>query len=202
MLYKFQAPFVFHTQVEDYEEINDRLYKVIDSRRGQEGCGWGLCDATTTITNGEEYNSFLEDPYFTDRIVWKPMDQMLEEAGDLFENPKRSKIINSWYNIYDKGQFQEIHNHVATSRSKYFLPTFSCIYIVKLDGPNSTVFTNYQHILGNDTTQRQNYDTSREPTVKEGTVLLFPYYLDHWVSPCQTNDRISITYNISSMFSG
>lgn len=205
MLYKFPTPFVFYTQVKNYKEINASLLEDIEQRRGGEEGGWQLCDTITSVYNSTEYNSFLRKSDYVENIVWDPLEQMLRETlpimGDEFKYPVSSSISNCWYNIYNKGSFQEIHNHMGqiVRNGQYMsMPSYSMAYIAKLEGKNTTVFTERREALGLFGGARLNFDTSRMDDIGEGTVIIFPYYLDHYVLPSPMEGRITVTYNISS----
>lgn len=209
MLFEFTRDFVFYKTIDNYELVNEYLMKEIKSRRGKESRAWDICDTVTSFLNEPEFNAFLnEEPYIND-ILWNPLDEMLESVLDFRARgapiPSCSKIRNFWYNVYPRGNFQEIHNHRGSGikyDDGYYYPSYSAIYIVDDGGAaNTTVFTKTQDVLGNPGQHRENFDTSEENSIGTGTIILFPCYLDHYVVPnLRGNERVTVTYNIDSLY--
>lgn len=207
MLYQFPTPFVFFTKINNHEEVNERVLREINERSGQEAPGWTICNTVTSIHNTPKYNEFLKDPFYAKNILWDPLDQMILETRGLMGTdeitPVSYEICNCWYNKYDKGAFQEIHNHVGeSSRTKEHkvLPAYSVAYIAALEGENTTVFTQAGPVLGLFGSERLSFDTRRVSDIEAGTVIIFPFYLDHYVLPALTNGRVTLTYNISASY--
>ena len=69
---------------------------------------------------------------------------------------------------------------------------------------NTTVFTRQKEWFSLDGAYpRESIDTSEIEDIKEGTVILFPYYLDHYVKPLKDDvERITIAFNIMSSYNG
>ena len=63
---------------------------------------------------------------------------------------------------------------------------------------NTTVFTRQKEWFSLDGAYpRESIDTSEIEDIKEGTVILFPYYLDHYVKPLKDDvERITIAFLI------
>lgn len=110
---------------------------------------------------------------------------MLEQV-DLVRYPIDSKLSAIWFNIYEEGSFQEVHVHNGNSVS------FSGIYLMELNEPNTTTFTVNDEI---------SYLNGRISTadIEEGSVILFPSTLEHYVNPSKF-DRTTIAFNIQSEF--
>lgn len=207
--YRFATPYVFWTQVNNYKEINEQVLAQIAATHGNEKTGWSLCDTVTSVNNTLEYNNFLQDPLYLKNILWDPLDQMIEECFDVWGNssiqPVSYRVSNCWYNIYQKGDHQEIHDHSGSAYDDKddgyaWMPAYSVAYVVKAGGKNSTVFTNKQYCPGVPGCTRMNFDTGEKEDIGEGTVMMFPSYLDHFVLPSNIDGRVTLTYNIVAKY--
>lgn len=213
MYQEFRRDFIFYTQVPNHEIIKECLYqKILD--QGQAGEEWEDSDVITSYYKPKK-NDFLREQYILDSIVYRPLDEMAHETEKItpksIPDPNGSFVEEIWYCIYNKkGQFQAIHNHAPYGeklvQNKLFFSVISGIYILSLPDnvKNSTVFTRTKEWFGIDGTYpRESIDTSDLEDVKEGTVILFPYYLDHYVKPLKDDiERITIAFNIMSSYEG
>lgn len=205
MLHTFSSDFVYHERVENFDLINNYFLSEIEKRRGNEETCWPSSHCNTSYHNEKSFNEFLYEENIVNNVLWKPIDGMMDKIGPLlnkdYRDPELSIIHDAWYNIYSLGQYQEIHNHVGPKVGK-FIPSFSAIYIVKMDGKNDTVFTKPTKFMGEYNLNRENYDTSKVDEISVGSVIIFPSYLDHFVKPLQSKtERITISYNLYSKFS-
>ena len=183
-----RSPFIFYCDVPNHIEIKENYYShlkdVIHESDDTTVDRWN-CNVKTT------FNLFVDclwDDYFLDSVVWKPIDQMLEEV-DLNFYPTQSKISDIWANFYKGGEFQETHDHVGKGHN-----LFSGIYILHQKGPNKTsFFMNNYGILDH------HINTSDMDDIKEGTVIIFPSNLLHYVNPVE-DERCTISFNIKCEF--
>jgi len=108
-----------------------------------------------------------------------------------------------WFNKYEKGDFQEIHDHCVSNFEPGSYPTLSGIYILKSDDePNSTTFEikDKKGIPFHPTKKKMVFDTSNVDDIKEGTLILFSSTLSHLVKPIKTDGRVTIAFNIACKF--
>ena len=186
MFQKFPSKFIFWTEIENHDLFKQKYLTKIKSecelnRESYIVPNWD-CEVYSSINH---LNSFLYDEEFLNEIVWKPMDKMLQEA-EFSAYPKSSQVSHIWFNVYEKGFFQETHVHTGENSS------FSGIYIIELNEPNTTAFVVNDQIPYLSGKIRTN-------NIKEGSVIIFPSSLDHYVNPCKEN-RTTISFNISSEF--
>ena len=209
MFNTFKTDFIYHQRINNYEEINESILEKISDLDGTEGRTWTYSKCKTSYHNGE--NDFLRDDYYLKDMVWDPYDRMLTGDRDVipfFDNnrPKSSGISEIWYNIYTKGEYQEIHNHSTPSTNldgDIYDCSFCFIYIVELpDGEkNTTVFTKVQPMLGASTANRVNIATSEIDELGVGSVIIFPSHLDHYVLPFWSDGRrVTVSGNISTLY--
>ena len=183
-----RAPFIFYCGVPNHTDIKSKYYSrlkhILSHSNDTTVKNWN-CKVKTTFNIEVDC---LRDKYFQDSIVWKPLDQMLEEV-DLYLYPKRSFVKDIWANLYECGEFQEVHDHVGTAKN-----SFSGIYIIDQKGDNKTsfIYNNYG-ILDNQVHTKDMDD------IKEGTVIIFPSNLLHYVNPVE-DERCTISFNIRCDF--
>ena len=104
--------------------------------------------------------------------------------------PKKSNVDRIWANLYEKMSFQEVHNHVTP----HSLIHFSGIYIIDQKGKNQTSF------IHNDFGYLDTcINTKNIEDIGEGTVMIFPSHLLHYVNPVD-EARCTISFNITSTF--
>ncbi len=184
MLYQFPGPFIFSKEISDHQQIKDKyLPKIVDDIEANKEKyiipGWN-CEVYSTMLNQVD---FLFDDDLVNKVIWEPLDECLEQTK-LSKVPKSSNIHQLWYNYYDEGFFQEAHTHGNSS--------FSGIYLLKLEEENTTSFVN--------NTSHEYFDvTYTTKHFKEGTVIIFPSRLLHYVNPVKKN-RITISFNIHTIF--
>jgi len=189
MLKKLRSPFIYYCDVKNHNEIKKSIYHKILKFFEQEDCSpksWN-CKVQTTF----DYRiDILHNEHFLDSVVWSTMDDMLKEV-DIEGYPKSSSIKMIWANLYEKGSFQEVHDHLSWKTDC----AFSGIYILHQPGENKISFVNKSNgfPLLNETIHTRDLD------VKEGSVMIFPANLLHYVNPVE-DERCTISFNISCNF--
>jgi len=185
MKHIFYNDFVFWDKASNHEQIKSILMPEIEKRLGvtKDQNTW-VCDVNT-----EFFSKYENAGKYIDLVVsgiYPVLDKFFEELPFL-KSPKKSTVVEIWYNHYVAGQFQEVHSH--TSRMD-----ISGIYLLKLEETNKTVFYSYP------TTNTKLYCAAKHLVeAKEGDIILFPSHLSHYVLPCEKN-RISIAFNIKCEF--
>lgn len=111
-------------------------------------------------------------------------------------------IDNLWFNYYTNGEWQEIHSHTGNSVFQY-PATFSCIHFLKFDPRihSPVVFVDPYEPLRNVSLEMASnrYQSKYSPNIKEGDIIMFPSYLQHFVpkgQPSPNNPRITIAFNL------
>lgn len=192
----FLPEFYAYEHNERHDELKSDLLPKIEENPLKDF--WGLSHCKTTY--GSDDNDFLIHPIL-DEMVWSCVDQLL--CSSLMRNCEdkiklKSSTYNSiWCNKYKSGDYQEIHNHTGVPsfyRGQMYYNTFSFIYLLHSESETGTVFRS----------RNISFDTSTNPHssaykyAKEGTLIMFPYFMDHFVLPA-SGDRVTITGNIMSI---
>lgn len=209
--YQFPTNYVYWTEVENYEQINKEILPIMYGIKDKiKVCDpFPNCKMFSTVSLlHENVNNFLSDEVIRD-IVWNPINKMMEEINSTYNYkilPNKSVIIEYWFNIYDKGDFQEMHEHITlpqTINGEEYHPSFSLIYIANdANEKSSTVFCEpkqyyrpFEKANGN-----VNFDTGLVKEIKTGTVLIFPSSLYHLVKPSKFPGRVTLAFNVFSTY--
>lgn len=136
------------------------------------------------------YN-LLEDSDFNNLNKW--VEDSINEFAQTLSCKQKFTLTDGWFNIYHKGDFQEMHYH-----SKH---TFSCAFYLKAPEGSSPIC--FENPLMPDmkkpeySTQQQLNFSACEYPAKEGQLVAFRSYLRHIVPPHPLEEtRISLAYNI------
>jgi predicted 2-oxoglutarate/Fe(II)-dependent dioxygenase YbiX len=155
-------------------------------------------------TNAAKKIDFLDNETI-DKIVTENLEKMISETNCFPEKkPTETLISHYWFNVYEKGDFQEMHNHNTIPRvinGKRFDDIFSMIYILH-DEESSTV------LFRIDDTEIPFYPmkctvdfaTPMVDDIKEGTILIFSSHLKHAVIPVKQSGRTTIAFNVACSF--
>ena len=216
MLLNWPAPFLFWTEVENHEELKSTLLPKIHEQskdkkyfnrpqqiRQPEDSRWDCEVVTTFFDRNEEEVKTLFPKEVLREIIAKPIQKLFEEDKcPIPKKPTKTHISEVWYNHYESGYYQEIHAHHGA--------TFSGIYLLELNEPNTTAFYNnmssfqYCTLPGTGAMEPENkhkmlgvYTTEH---IKEGNVILFPSEFSHSVRK-STASRTTISFNLLCEFS-
>jgi len=180
MVHKFNAPFVFHTEVKNHKNIKQQILPEIKQN---------LCPFLFTEQNVyTSYNVGFDFPKnIFENIVLNPFQKLTEEYKF---NPRiiNLNIEGLWWNYYLPGGYTDPHTHREDD--------FSFIYLLELTGKNTTMFR-----LLSDNCFRYPFSNLPYSTehITEGNVIIFPSFLVHWVRPCY-EERAVIVGNIKVDF--
>ena len=201
MMYTFPADFMYWQTVDTDKKYNNLLRSYVDQDRDQMDNPWSLCNALSTF-GISELNQKLYDDDLLNEIVWRPFDRMLKKSGG--DIPRRSIIDAIWLNYYPSGSFQEVHNHSSTGTRTIdgndYYALYSIVHIVKEDPDDRCLcFRKTTPSAGNYPLRALAASTKHLDQYGEGTTIIFPSHLDHYVLPC-THSRITLSANVFSMF--
>ena len=202
--FKFPCHYVHWGQVKDHENIKSKLLPIIHNLTA-ENKYMNPFKSCTMTTNFSKMTDFIDDET-KEKIIGKHLEEMISETNcSISIKPSDTIIKNYWFNIYEKGDYQEMHQHLAfpfVKNGKMYQDTFSVVYILNSDEEeNSTVFkltgTNIPYFP---MLQDCEFDTGSVKEIKEGTLLIFSNQLDHFVRPIKKSGRITIAFNVACCF--
>jgi hypothetical protein len=202
MLITWPSPFVYWTEVKNHKLIKETLsgdiknhskdFKYYNSPMKTRKIGdpkWD-CEVITTFFDRDDVKDFFTQE-IVEQIIGEPLDEMFVDSNFPIKiKPKETILTEIWYNVYKPGYSQEIHAHHGA--------TFSGIYLLELNEPNTTVF------FSNTPTYKYNESKSMSSSfstenIKEGNVILFPSELSHLVKKSE-KFRITISFNLICNF--
>ncbi len=132
-------------------------------------------------------NNVLLKKYYSDAIY------------EIFDREITWEIADDiWYNYYDKGSYQELHEHIADPFQKIH---FSCIHYLSYDKEVHTP-AEFQDPISSIRAHSLTLDKDFVgdfyiPQVEEGDLIMFPAYLQHRVLPQKVSNvpRITLSFN-------
>lgn len=179
--------------------IKEELCHAIDKYRC-EGAnipdGW-LTDNLLTSYDADNFNfDLFSKSEVTQRLYNKYILRF-------FDKPTKVNVLDMWFNYYSNGEYQESHTHIQPDM---FVERthFSCIHYLKFDPEvhQPTVFCDPLAMIRRTNSielDSNNYNERYEPQVREGSIIMFPPYLEHYVpksNPTPDNPRITVAFNI------
>jgi predicted 2-oxoglutarate/Fe(II)-dependent dioxygenase YbiX len=197
--FKFPADYVYWTDIEDHTRIKQELLPIVFDIM-KNGCienPFKRCTMKTTIK--QKYKLLNREQIH--KVIFEPMMKMILEIDEPFFNKLNMEnvcITSQWFNVYDKGDFQELHEHLHNGKpqtmkidGKHCEEIFSVVYILHDKSiENSLVFQNGDTV----------FDTSVQKDIHEGCVLIFPSSLRHEVKPVTVPGRITFAFNVAYAF--
>ena len=191
---------IYQTHIKENELIKDELSNNIEKYVKDKSLkipdGW-LTDSLQTSYNFSTANIELFD---TNSIVHGYYNKYLSK---MFDKPVELIISDMWFNYYSNGEYQEPHHHINSLSVTNRQAHFSCIHYLKFNENvhEPAIFFDPLaltrcHSIELDS---NNYNERYVPNVKEGTLMMFPSYLEHYVSknvPTPDDPRVTIAFNI------
>ena len=190
---------IFQAHIKENEMIKEELCHAIDKYRC-EGAnipdGW-LTDNLLTSYDADNFNfDLFSKSEVTQRLYNKYVLRF-------FDKPTKVNVLDMWFNYYSNGEYQEAHTHVQPDMFAQ-RAHFSCIHYLKFDPEvhQPTVFRDPLSMIRQTNSielDSNNYNEKYEPQVREGSIIMFPPYLEHYVpksNPTPDNPRITVAFNI------
>ena len=197
-VFYFPPDFVYWTKVKNHDEIKKVWMNEVKNNKGTEHVS--LIKGRTSY-HIEDRNFLLENGNFLNNVVWKPLNEALENINPKIKF-KTGYIAKAWFSEYDTGGSVKYHNHIShpiLHGGDMFYSTISLIYILHDENSkNQTVFT----ASANSTCKDEviNFETKNVGEISEGSVIIFPSSLMHKVDPIQKSGRVIVSMNIDSSF--
>lgn len=191
---------IFQAHIKENELIKEELSHAIENYRDKGDSkvpeGW-LTDNLLTSFDATNFNfKLFSESQVTQRLYEKYILKF-------FDRPTKVNVLEMWFNYYSNGEYQEVHTHVQPDMFAP-RPHFSCIHYLKFDPEvhQPVVFNDPIGILRQTNSielDSNNYNDEYEPQLREGSIIMFPPYLEHYVpksEPTPNNPRISVAFNI------
>ena len=187
---------IYKTRIEDNDFLKEKIVSGVEKALPELDPpeDWATDNLKTSFEGepkGKEVlvgkNNVLLKKYYSDAI------------SEIFDKEITWEIVDDiWYNYYEKGSYQELHEHIADPFQKIH---FSCIHYLSYDRGIHTpaefqdpISAIRAHSL---TLDKDFVGDFYIPQVKEGDLIMFPTYLQHRVLPQKLSDipRITLSFN-------
>jgi len=196
----FETP-IYFKKVEDSFKIDESLKKinlydfVIHTKNKSTSNPEWQCNVYT----GHSENLVNWDHEWVNTFYQAVHYNVIEYVNQIREIQDEIKVDYSlpWINIYEQGHHQETHNHLGNN----FLLSYCYLY---RSPPGTGSFGFYNNNSNKNWYGQESNIIVRTqhvkyiPKVEEGYVIIFPSYLDHYVTENKSNKlRVTISGNIS-----
>jgi len=188
---------IFQTHIKENELIKDELFSNIQkfSKDVSIPDGWLTDNIKTSFDN----NNLNIELFGNDSIVHQYYQKYISHFID---KPTDFVVEDIWFNYYSNGEYQEKHHH-QNHKKLSVVPQFSCIHYLKYDPEvhQPVIFEDPLELVRTSSLEMDSnyYSGKYIPEIREGSLLMFPSYLEHYVQksdPTPENPRISIAFNI------
>lgn len=181
---------MFHIENEQFTSISETVNKYIEDNYNNFDNSWTKSNTLSSYNYGKDNK--LPDIYYNEQLE---NAILVASKGYLEENkfPVKELLIKDlWINVSTKGSFQEVHCH--TTRDNVLS---GIIYINVEDTESKTNFLNPNKkfkTICEDTVLAKDCELN----VHSGVIVVFPSFLEHYVSENKTgNKRITVAFNLS-----
>lgn len=168
---------------------------------------WTYCSVSSSYFNNEFINNYRSLDF--NGMISKQITEEFHKFTKQIEKYNNVSINltpilkNLWYNNYNFKDNQELHDHISDSNAI----EYSFVYILKQTNNGksaSLIFPNHNlNIISiSDKLIKKinidDYSKIYKPTLNEGDIIIFPSYMQHYVSSHKDtdNNRITISGNI------
>jgi hypothetical protein len=191
---------IYQTHIKENELIKDELSNNIEKYVKDKSLkiprGW-LTDNIKTSFGKSKINIEL---FGDNSIVHDYYEKYLSK---IFDKDVKMRIEQMWFNYYSNGEYQEQHRHIERASVMNDKPHFSCIHYLKFNENihEPAIFVDPLSLIRSHSIEidSNNYNERYVPNVREGSLLMFPSYLEHYVrknAPTPDDPRVTIAFNI------
>jgi len=215
-VFYFPSDFVYWEKIKEHEKFKKQITTLISKNKEYISEHKLVVNGKSTHTTDNNYYKnqlnklILQNNQMIKSIVWETLDNAINELNSRkgFQELryKESSILNFWCSLYDKNSTVKCHNHSNNQeyiiKNEVFKPTFSLIYIVKDDNEENQTEFIQPSMCGISTSRnaQTNFNTKYIKDIGEGTVMIFPSTLYHFVNNIEKPGRIIFSFNIISSF--
>ena len=191
---------IYQTHIKENELIKDELSNNIEKYVKDKSLkiprGW-LTDNIKTSFGKSKINIEL---FGDNSIVHDYYEKYLSK---IFDKDVKMRIEQMWFNYYSNGEYQEQHHHIDRGAVMNDKAHFSCIHYLKFNENihEPAIFVDPLSLIRSHSIEidSNNYNERYVPNVREGSLLMFPSYLEHYVrknAPTPDDPRVTIAFNI------
>lgn len=204
MIFYFNAPFLYWEKCESHSNLKEYFLPLIQEDYAKnrnfyrENSCWD-CNSTSSFHSGiDTENDSINEKIFTNSdltnsifLTYNNMLEKLFQDGSITEGEfqvfQDCYLEDVWYNYYETGENQDIHEHTPN--------TFSGIYLLDVSGANNTVWYNSSSTFPCDSRAVFDRRAAKDYDLTEGSIIIFPSRLAHFVPPTE-GKKVTISFNI------
>jgi len=190
----FSTP-VWTSKFEEYEEVNNEIYKYI--KKLQQNDTSGIIKSNIKGWHSKDFNLKENEPQNFINFISPSIEQVMTDMN--WEKEKQTIKISNMWAIINKGgstNLRHQHGNSTISGAYYVRAPENCGEIVFYD-PRPAPIYSYPKAISSNLLNAQVNGISP----KEGALVLFPSYVDHSVNENKSNEeRIVISFNIKIGF--
>ena len=187
----FPTP-VWTLQLDDYQSINEQMYKFIKKTQSKDR--QGISRSNIKGWHSKDFNMQENEPKNFIKFILPAIEQVITDMN--WEKQKQSININNMWAIINTGgaaNHRHQHSNCTISGAYYVRAPKNSGDIIFYDPRPAPVYT-YPNAVNPNLLNAQVNGISP----KEGALVLFPSYLDHSVNENLSNEeRIVISFNIT-----
>ena len=205
-IYNLPHECVYWSRVEEHDDIKSELLpkiQGIDRECVRDDNPYPKYKFRTNIKNTD---TFIIEDTILHKVVWKHVYDFINKLDFHMVSPHELHV-KYWYNIYQDGDFQEVHHHkdITTKNENYVeFCLISGIYILDDKNEKQNIIFGTPTTFYNPFTPPgliKEFHTEKIDDIKEGTVLLFPSTLEHSVLHKNSKfPRTSIAFNVIAKY--
>lgn len=187
---------IYKTRIEDNDFLKEKIVSGVEKALPE-------LDSPEDWATDNLKTSFEGEPKGKEVLIGKN-NLLLKEKysnaiSEIFDREIAWEIVDDiWYNYYEKGSYQELHEHIADPFQKIH---FSCIHYLSYDKDVHTAAEFHDPISS---IRSHSFTLDKDfvgdffvSQVEEGDLIMFPSYLQHRVLPQKVSDipRITLSFN-------
>lgn len=191
---------IFQNNIRENNSIQNEIFEKIHYMKSKKKIDLDIPEGWTTY---KLYTSFkyedLNMEMFGDTDALQIYKRYVDKFFDL---DVETNIESIWFNYYENGEWQEQHGHTGDCVFSYATP-FSCIHFLKYDPevhpPVVFVDPNDRLRITSIEMESNNYSSRYYPNIREGDIIMFPSYLEHFVPKGPStpgNPRVTVAFNL------
>ena len=183
MIFELWQTRIYVGKVRDHDKVKQAFLPFVNDKSNFEDT-WTMSHNVQSTMNVPTNDSMPWNVWYD--AIGPNLHEFITELKPV--EPIKLEVLEAWCNYYEKGGFQEIHEHLYEGRA------FSCSYFLEFpENGGNLVFDNQAISLsracGLPQTFAEEPDSLFVPQVSEGTLVVFPSWVKHFTNPNESDQR-------------
>lgn len=177
---------LLHLKIEDWEYKKKSFFDIYNIRSSDNNIFKSNSKSKFEVETDYHYNLSEEPSTSLSECIVNNLSNELEIITNIYQMD--ISVENCWFEKSVKGKYHSVHNHGHTGLSAVLFMKFD----PKFHTP--TVFINPMSASDG----RCGPQNEMPPGIREGSLIVFPAFVNHYTSPCETDEeRIILSFNMS-----